>query len=130
MKKDYFRTGVEDYLSRIQHFVPIEWVEVASEEKLIQRLPPGGLYIGLAVKGRSLTSEALAQKIQEWQNHSQKNIAFIIGNAFGLSENLLQQTHQQWSLSSFTLAHELAVLVLCEQVYRAFTILKGLPYHK
>jgi 23S rRNA (pseudouridine1915-N3)-methyltransferase len=84
----------------------------------------------LDVKGRLLSSHGLAETIENWQNRGLKEMTFIIGGAAGVSAEVVEKATFSLSLSSFTLTHEMARVVLLEQLYRAFTIIKGFPYQK
>lgn len=85
--------------------------------------------VALTRTGRSLTSSELAEHLDRWQSEA-RDVGFVIGGAHGLGEVVRQRADLELSMSAFTLPHELARLVLLEQVYRALTILRGEPYHK
>ena len=84
----------------------------------------------LDVKGRSFSSHELAARIENWQNRGLKEIAFVIGGAEGVTSEVVERADFGLSLSSFTLTHEAARVILIEQLYRAYTIIKGFPYQK
>jgi 23S rRNA (pseudouridine1915-N3)-methyltransferase len=84
----------------------------------------------LDVKGRSISSHELAEKIENWQNRGLKEIAFVIGGAEGVSSEVVEKADFGLSLSLLTFTHEMARVVLLEQLYRAYTIIKGFPYQK
>lgn len=102
----------------------------AEGERLIARLPPSGLVVALTRDGRSLGSRDLASLLEREALASTQEVAFVIGGAFGLAGAVLERARVRMSLSAMTLPHELARLVLAEQLYRAGTILRGEPYHK
>jgi 23S rRNA (pseudouridine1915-N3)-methyltransferase len=85
--------------------------------------------IALDERGRQMTSEGLAQFLQDRANESNKNLIFLIGGAYGLDETVLTRADNRWSLSQLTLPHQLVRLLLAEQVYRACTILRNEKYH-
>ena len=84
----------------------------------------------LDVKGRSVSSHDLAAQIENWQNRGFKEIAFVIGGADGVASEVVERADFSLSLSLMTFTHETARVVLAEQLYRAFTIIKGFPYQK
>jgi 23S rRNA (pseudouridine1915-N3)-methyltransferase len=134
---------VDDYLARLRRFARCEITEVresvvaaadagsADESKrIITALKNGATPVLLEVEGREWSSRELAWQVEKWQNESLKEVVFIIGGAFGVSNELRGQIATQWSLSRLTLTHEMARVVMLEQLYRAYTIVHGLPYQK
>jgi 23S rRNA (pseudouridine1915-N3)-methyltransferase len=106
-------------------------VRQAEEERLLARLEKtGGEIVALTREGRPMGSKELAAFLEDRAIRSVQNVSFVIGGAFGLGEGILKRACLQLSLSSMTLPHELARLVLAEQIYRAGTILRNEPYHK
>ena len=147
MRESYYKGGVEDYLSRIQKMLPIRQIEVpvgTGEESngggkgaiireaanIEKALPSGGKLITLDSKGKSMTSEQFSDWLQEAMLASVPHVSFVIGGAWGLAPKLVERSDLSLSLSSMTFPHELARLVLAEQIYRALSLWKGLPYHK
>lgn len=144
MKKQHFRDGVKEYLKRIGRYTAVEAVEVKEEggsiktpkddvlkkeaERILKKLKPSDYKVVLADSGKEMTSHGLAAFVEGHMSGGKKGIAFIIGGAYGLHKTVYEQADATLSLSKMTLPHELAYLVLTEQVYRAFTILKGEPY--
>lgn len=110
--------------------VPIERVREEEGRRLLARVPPGMERIALHREGDDWGSERLARYLGELALRGSPGAAFLIGGAFGLSDALLAQATHRLSLSAFTLPHELARLVITEQIYRAGTIARGEPYHK
>jgi 23S rRNA (pseudouridine1915-N3)-methyltransferase len=108
----------------------VERVRAEEGKRLLARVQPGQEIIALHPAGRSWSSERLAHHLSELALHARAGAAFLIGGAYGLSDEVLGASHHLLSLSGFTLPHEVARLVLCEQIYRAGTILRGEPYHK
>lgn len=84
----------------------------------------------LDVTGKTVSSHDLANRVEKWQNQSLKEISFIIGGADGVSTSVAERADDRLSLSFMTFTHEMARVVLLEQLYRAYTILKGFPYQK
>ncbi len=126
---------INDYYSRTQHFYKIELIQIKEENKKeketqnIERQIKEGLIIVLDETGKLLKSIELSNLIKEKQNNN-ITITFIIGNYYGLNDKIKQKAHFLLSLSKMTVTHEMAQLILIEQIYRAQTIIKGLPYHK
>ena len=147
LRESYYRAGVEDYLSRIQRFLSIEQIEVPvgtgedsngggkgaihrEAENIERALVKGSRIVALDARGKSLTTEEFSQYLQDAMLASVSRISFIIGGAWGLAPKLIERADLRLSLSAMTLPHELARLVLVEQIYRALSLWKGLPYHK
>jgi len=129
LKKEYNKLGVADYLERIKYYIPIEIIEV-TEEKLPKLLSKENFNIILDEKGNELTSVELAQFLQKLLTHQSKDIAFFIGGATGLPKEVKEKGDYILSLSRLTLPHEIARVMLLEQIYRAFTIINNEKYHK
>jgi 23S rRNA (pseudouridine1915-N3)-methyltransferase len=100
----------------------------AEAKRIAAALPARCFTVVLDQRGRSCTTEALASRLGEWQ--SRGDVAFVIGGADGLAENLVGTADFRWSLSELTLPHALVRVILAEQLYRAVSIRKGLPYHR
>ena len=135
-KDKNWRTLQEEYLQRLSHFVKFEIVELKdagkeTEGKLIlEKLNQSHFVCLLDVKGRSISSHELAAEIEKWQNRGLKEVVFVIGGAEGVASRVVERADNSLSLSFMTLTHEMARVVLVEQLYRAFTIIKGFPYQK
>ena len=124
----------DDYLKRLRQFAEAEGVSLKDEAALLKLCGRDGRgarqrLVVLDSRGRQLSSEELSQFIREHQDRNPLPLVFAIGPADGFAENTRQQADFTLSLGKLTLAHELARVVFLEQVYRAFTILKGHPYH-
>ena len=102
----------------------------AEEASLLARLPDHAQIVALTRTGRGMSSADLAGYLQDHALHSTPEVCFVIGGAFGLGGAILERAQKRWSLSESTLPHEMARLVLAEQLYRAGTIVKNEPYHK
>jgi 23S rRNA (pseudouridine1915-N3)-methyltransferase len=98
-------------------------------DKILAKLKPAEYVVVLDEKGRQFSSLELAQKVDEWQGVGH-DVAFVIGGADGLSENCLRRGNLRWSLSSLTLPHGLARVLFAEQIYRAWSLNSGHPYHR
>lgn len=117
------------YHRRLQQYCPTESItEVWRADRPPAWLQRGSSLVALQVQGRTMTSEQLAQWLQQRLNAG-KNLTFLIGGPDGLPADLLKKAEWTLSLSPLTLPHHLARIVLAEQLYRAFTILNGHPYH-
>ena len=138
------RAACDEYLRRVRRTARIEVHEVAEagraggtpavtqriEGERVQRATPtGALRVALTRVGRAHTSDQFARLVGRWREGA-RDVAFLLGGAHGLPDGLVQHADAALSLSSLTLPHELARLVLLEQLYRAGTILRGEPYHK
>lgn len=129
-----------DYLQRLSHFARCEIVEVrdaagpeAKEtegNRILEKLNQSTFVCLLDVKGKTVSSHDLAGSIEKWQNAGHKEIAFIIGGSTGISSAVARRAETVLSLSFLTFTHEMARVVMLEQLYRAYTILKGYPYQK
>ena len=132
----------DDYAARIRRMEPLQLVEVkdargaggdagrAQEgERILAQLPPGCVALALDERGPSMKSEELARFLRERRDRGTKDLRFVIGGAYGLSPAVLERCNQRLSLSAMTLPHELARAVFLEQLYRAWTLLHGVPYH-
>lgn len=104
-------------------------VKAGEGERMVSRIPEGARVIACDVTGSRWSSEQLAAALRDARDDG-RDLCFLIGGAFGLGEVALQRAHGRLSLSDFTLPHEMARLVLAEQLYRAGTIVRGEPYHK
>ena len=123
-----------DYLQRLSHYAAVETLESASEAALLKQLQKSGrapaLLVLLDQRGRQLSSEELADFLEQHQTRGTQALAFAIGPAGGFTDAARSAASTIISFGCITLPHELARVVLLEQLYRAFTILKGHPYHR
>jgi 23S rRNA (pseudouridine1915-N3)-methyltransferase len=119
----------DDYVQRARRHVPVEIVEVEDDAALARRLPTRGELIALEPGGDAWTTEALAKHVEKQMLHGTQTLAFLIGGALGLPPAVVKKASRRLSLSNLTLPHRLARVVLCEQLYRAMTIIRGEPYH-
>jgi len=99
------------------------------DEIFLREIKPGAFLILLDERGQQKTSLEFASFMQQLMNRGYRHIVFLMGGAYGVGEKIKQQAHEKLSLSRFTFPHELARLIFAEQLYRAFTLLKGEPYH-
>jgi 23S rRNA (pseudouridine1915-N3)-methyltransferase len=132
-KLDYARIGVDEYVSRLKPFAPTEANFIKETPKIADNLLERSktmFRVVLDERGEHVNSRQLAAKLGEWELHGKRDAALIIGGANGHTEDLRQAAGWIWSLSRLTLQHELALLVALEQLYRAYSIKSGLPYHR
>src|SRR5262245_22809808 len=125
-----------DYASRIEHFLPLNIVEVkepkggmrAEAEKILAVLAESDRVVVLDPKGKALTSEQLAKFVQQHMTSDSRRLAFVIGGYEGLADSVKSRADVQWSLSPLTFTHDLTSVVLLEQLYRALSLIHNLPY--
>ena len=96
---------------------------------MLAAVPPGATVIALDVRGKAWCTEGLATRLQEWLQGG-RDIALLVGGPDGLADACLQRADLRWSLSALTLPHALVRVLLAEQLYRAWTVIKGHPYHR
>lgn len=147
LKKDFAREGFGEYLKRISRYIPVEVVDLkegksggkipkadtvrGEGESIVKRLKGDDYIVALEVGGTSFDSHGLASHIEGVLSGAaggKSRIVFIVGGALGLAQEVSDRSHLRLSLSPMTLPHDLARLLLGEQVYRAFTIIRGEPY--
>jgi 23S rRNA (pseudouridine1915-N3)-methyltransferase len=136
------RALIEDYAERLGHFVRCEVVELKElgrtdktgidkeTRRISDALRAGSVTVLLDQDGVQWTSQQLAAQVQRWEGEGTKEVAFIVGGPHGLSNDFKSRVTKRWSLSRLTLTHEMARVLLFEQLYRAYTIVHGLPYQK
>ena len=124
MKSAALRAAADDYLSRIRHYAKIEEREVTEA-----RIPKDSRLIALSREGDLWSSEQLADLVGRWEMEG-RDVTFVIGGPDGIPATVLRSAERRWSLGSLTLPHELARVVVYEQLYRAHTIRRGEKYHR
>lgn len=148
LKEKYLKDGCEEYLKRLSAFAKTQVIEIPEErcgddpsaaeienviekegERIAGKIPKGAAVIPLCIEGKELSSPEIAAEIQKMGLEHSK-IAFVIGGSFGLSEKVKSLGRIRLSFGKITLPHQLARLVLLEQVYRAFSIINHSRYHK
>lgn len=143
--ESHVKEGIELFTKRISHYYSVEWqiipmpknaatlsetdLKIKEGEIIINLLKKEDYLVVLDERGKQLNSEGLAAFIQQRANESEKNIIFLIGGAYGVSEELLKRADYKWSLSQLVFPHQLVRLILTEQVYRACTIIRNEKYH-
>src|SRR5699024_365206 len=149
VREKYLKQGIEEFKKRLQPYCTLVLTEVRDEqapehlsekdllrikkiegERILSKVKVGAYVIALDVKGTQWSSEQFSEKIEQISFQGKNNITFIIGGSNGLHSDVLARAHEKLSFSEMTFPHQLMKLILLEQVYRAFKILKGEPYHK
>lgn len=149
IKEKYLKQGIQEYTKRLGAYANIEIMEVNDEkapenmskaeqeavkrkegERILSKIPHDAYVISLEIKGEMVTSEKFAEKIEQLMIHGKSKIFFVIGGSLGLSKEVMERSNYALSFSKMTLPHQLMRLVLVEQIYRGFRIMKGEPYHK
>lgn len=132
MRRPELRAVLEDYVKRIGRANPIEVSEVRDGEAAVKRLDAdrAATAVLLDASGKTLDSDAFAKWIGERRDHGTREMIFVCGDADGFPEVVRERVKQKVSLSAMTYSHELARVMLAEQIYRAFAILGGSPYPK
>ena len=149
IKEKYLQAGINEYLKRLRPYAQVEIIEVGDEpapekashaqeeqikereaEKIAKHIKEKSFIVALALEGKMLGSVDLAEKLQALALKGQSHITFLIGGSLGLAKSLTDQADFLLSLSPMTFPHQLVRLIFLEQIYRAFKIIKGEPYHK
>ena len=150
IKDKFFKEAIDEYTKRVSRFCDMEIIETPQEkipdnagdaiEKQIKskeithvrkRINPSSTVIALDLKGSKLDSVEFAQKLDGYMTAGSSHLTFIIGGSLGIDNTFLKnETHLRFSMSDLTFTHRLARLILAEQLYRAFKIIKGETYHK
>ncbi len=149
IKEKFYRAAIAEYAKRLGRYCKFEVVEVPDEkapeklseaemaavmekegERILQKIKDRDYVFALAIKGKERSSEEFAKEINQLATYGKSDLTFVIGGSLGLSPAVIKRADQQISFGRFTLPHQLMRVVLSEQVYRAFTIINGLPYHK
>jgi 23S rRNA (pseudouridine1915-N3)-methyltransferase len=128
LREPALRTLADDYLGRIRRYVRCDEVEVREESELVGALSRAATVVALDVEGEELKSLEFARLIERSSMVGKGDIAFLLGGADGLPGPVLSAAQHRLSLSRLTLPHRLARVLLYEQIYRSFTILRGEPY--
>ncbi|API88279.1 23S rRNA (pseudouridine(1915)-N(3))-methyltransferase RlmH [Marinilactibacillus sp. 15R] len=149
LKEKYLINGIEEYAKRLSAYTKFKNIEVADEkapeslsaaemkqikekegQRILAKIPDQAYVYSLAIKSKERTSENFANEIQQLMIHGNSSIVFVIGGSLGLSEEVLNRSDETISFGKMTYPHQLMRLILTEQIYRAFRIMRGEPYHK
>ncbi|MGH7615549.1 MAG: 23S rRNA (pseudouridine(1915)-N(3))-methyltransferase RlmH [Gemmatimonadales bacterium] len=129
VKDAALRAACDEYLGRLRRYARVEEREVKDEARLPGAIPGEARLVALSRTGEPWTSTELADWTARWDQEG-RDVALVIGGADGLAGTLLARAERVWSLSALTFPHELARVIVLEQLYRAFTIRRGEPYHR
>ena len=129
VKDAALRAACDEYLDRLRHYAKVEELEVKDEARVLGAIPDGSRLVALSRRGEGWSSTALAEQTARWDLEA-RDVTFAIGGADALPADVLAQAERVWSLSPLTLPHELARVIVYEQLYRAHTIRRGEPYHR
>ncbi len=149
LKEKYWKQGIAEYAKRLSKFCKFEIVEVPDEkapeklsaaqmenvkevegQRILAKIKDREYVYALAILGQERTSEAFAKEINDLTTYGHSDLTFVIGGSLGLAPAVLKRADTQISFGKFTMPHQLMRLVLTEQIYRAFMINAGSPYHK
>lgn len=149
IKEAFYRQAIEEYAKRLSKYCKFEIIEVADEktpdkasdalemqikekeaDRILEKLKEDAFVFTLEIKGKRYTSQGFADYIQKTTLQGKSHLVFIIGGSLGLHEKVLKRSNQAISFSDMTFPHQLMRVILTEQIYRAFRIINGEPYHK
>ena len=144
LKERFWREAADEYLKRLGSYATLRVAEIDDRDSgrdearaladegadILRAIPDGAHVITLEIGGKQLSSEQLAARLGALALDGRSNVAFVVGGSVGLSAEVLKRADERLSLGAMTLPHNLARVVLLEQVYRAFRINRGEPYHK
>ena len=149
IKEKYLKLGIDEFKKRLSKYCKLEIIELEDEKApenlsdkemliikekegktILSKIKDNSYVIALAIDGKNLSSEELAQTINKLGVRGVSNITFVIGGSLGLSDEVLSRADYKLSFSKMTFPHQLMRLILLEQVYRAYRINNGEPYHK
>ena len=149
IKEKYFTGAIEEYAKRLSRYCKLELIEVPDEktpdgasealelqikekegERILQKIQDNAYVIALAIDGKMLDSEELAEQMERWNVGSISHMVFVIGGSLGLAPMVLKRADYKLSFSKMTFPHQLMRVILLEQIYRSFRIRNHEPYHK
>lgn len=149
IKENFYRQAVDEYAKRLSKYCKFEVIEVADEktpdkasdalenqikekeaDRLLEKIRDDSYVFTLEIKGKRFTSEGFAECIQKTTVSGKSHLVFVIGGSLGLHEKVLKRSDQAISFSDMTFPHQLMRVILSEQIYRAYRIINGEPYHK
>lgn len=149
LKEKYLKKGIEEYAKRLGAYTKFKIVEVPDEkapenlseaemlqvkekegQRILARISDQSYVFALAIESKERTSEKFAKEIEQLMIHGNSSIVFVIGGSLGLSEEVMKRSDETISFGKMTYPHQLMRLILTEQIYRAFRIMRGEPYHK
>ncbi|MBS4207130.1 23S rRNA (pseudouridine(1915)-N(3))-methyltransferase RlmH [Bacillus sp. FJAT-50079] len=149
LKEKYLKQGIAEYVKRLSAYAKIDIIELPDEkapemlsenemiqvkgkegDRILAKIPADAHVIALAIEGKMMSSEELAERMDRLATYGKSKIVFVIGGSLGLSDEVMKRADESLSFSRMTFPHQLMRLILVEQVYRGFRINRGEPYHK
>lgn len=146
IKEKFLKDGINEFLKRLTPYASVEITELSAieikdenltakileqeGEKILSHIKPQSFVITMEIKGKMFSSEEFAKKIEDITNDGISEIIFVIGSSCGISPTVSARANLKMSMSKMTFLHQFARLILIEQIYRAFKIIKGETYHK
>ena len=149
IKEAFYRQAIEEYAKRLSKYCKLEIIEVSDEktpdkaseiqekqikekeaDRILEKIKEDSYVFTLEIKGKRYTSEGFADCIQKTTLYGNSHLVFVIGGSLGLHEKVLKRSDQAVSFSDMTFPHQLMRVILVEQIYRAYRIINGEPYHK
>lgn len=149
IKEKFYKDAIAEYMKRLTRYVKINIIEVADEktpdnasiteennikkkegDRILSHIKDDSYVIALAIEGEQLDSVKLSKKIEQLELASKKNVYLVIGGSLGLSKEVLERADMKLSFSKMTFPHQLMRVILLEQIYRSYRIMKNEPYHK
>lgn len=149
VKDKYLKMGIEEFSKRLKSYAKVNIVEVADErapeslsdadmeivkkkeaDRILAKIGPSDYVISLAIEGKMKTSEELSEDLESLMTYGRSKVSIVIGGSLGLHDSIYKRSDELLSFSKMTFPHQLMKLILLEQVYRAFKIMKNEPYHK
>ncbi|MEC1020934.1 23S rRNA (pseudouridine(1915)-N(3))-methyltransferase RlmH [Bacillus paralicheniformis] len=149
LKEKYLKQGIDEYIKRLSAYAKVDIIELPDEkapenlsdqdmkivkdkegERILSKISPDAHVIALAIEGKMKSSEELADNMDRLATYGKSKVTFVIGGSLGLSDAVLKRADEKLSFSRMTFPHQMMRLILLEQVYRAFRINRGEPYHK
>ena len=141
IKEAYFRDAIAEYKKRLSAYTELVITEVGDEadsdtavaiegKRLLEKLPLKAFVIALAIEGKKYDSVGLSERLSELMVSGHSHLVFVIGGSSGLSDEVLRRADMKLSFSDMTFPHQLMRVILLEQIYRSFRIMRNEPYHK
>ena len=149
LKEKYLKKGIDEYAKRLGAYTKFNVIEVPDEkapenlsdaemiqikdkegQRLLAKISDQAYVFALAIESKERTSESFAKEIEQLMIHGKSSIVFVIGGSLGLSEDVMKRSDETISFGKMTYPHQLMRLILTEQIYRAFRIMRNEPYHK
>ncbi|MGM0396115.1 MAG: 23S rRNA (pseudouridine(1915)-N(3))-methyltransferase RlmH [Bacillota bacterium] len=149
IKEKYLNDGIKEYSKRLSRYCSLDIIEVDDEkapenlsdkemeiikdkegEKILSKISSSAFVVALTIEGKQLSSRALSEKLNDIMVEGNSHIIFVIGGSLGLSKEVIKRANMKLSFSKMTFPHQLMRMILLEQIYRAFRIMRNEPYHK